>query len=358
MKLLRVVMLGCLVASANAHAADLAGITVNGEVAFDYNFLSTKDNGIPNTGAATNETYRLNSAQILLKKETDQINFLARLAYLPTSVVTTAAPEAKTTYNLGTLDQIEAYYKVTPQFHIGFGRFLTTMGYESLLKSENSTYNNTIAYQSIVPGYGEGLRLRYIAGDWLTATLSTYNQSTYSAWGDDYTPTKTTELSATGVLGNFTWFGGYYLGTDSGATAKVEKSASSVWAAYKFADNFSLAITYDSRTFTPDGEHAHWADSTSAVLSYGLNQHNLALRYEMVRGANELVDPVTFATYGNADKVNSLTVTDKIALTENFKVYAEYRMDQADEDVFADEDGNANSKKDASMITLGAIASF
>lgn len=155
MKFLRVVVLGCLLGGANAQAADLAGITVNGEVAFDYNFLSSKAAGIPNTGAATNETYRLNSAQILFKKETDQMNFLARLAYVPTAVVTTAAPEAKTTYNLGTLDQVEAFYKVTPQFHVGFGRFLTTMGYESLLKSENSTYNNTIAYQTIVPGYGE-----------------------------------------------------------------------------------------------------------------------------------------------------------------------------------------------------------
>lgn len=334
----------------SANAADIGGISANGEVAFDYNFLSSKDAAIQNTEGATNEAYRLNKAQVLLKKETEQVSFLGRLVHTPTQYSPDGTATAKAYF--GVLDQVELFYKVNPTFQIGFGRFLTTMGYESLMRYENAFYNNTVAYQAIVPGYGEGLRAKYIPGSWLTVTLSTYNQFTYGAVGEDYAPTKTTELSATGVLDNFTWFAGYLLGTDAAvapATGKKENSASSVWASYKFMDNLMLAVTYDSRTFKFENTHTQWADSVSAVLTYGLGMNNLGLRYEMVRGANEI-------GYGAAKNVNVISVTDKIALNDNLKAYVEFRMDHADKNAFLDKDGAPTA--DAHMITLGALAHF
>ncbi|MGE5086841.1 MAG: outer membrane beta-barrel protein [Bacillota bacterium] len=340
--------------SVSAHALDIGGITVNGEAAFDYNFLSGKDNTIPFTGAAENDTYRLNITQILLKKETDQVSFLSRLVYNPTTYSNTALADSKS--NFGTLDQVEVFYKVLPSLHIGFGRFLTTMGYESLLKSENAFYGNSIAYQAIVPGYGEGLRAKYIAGEWLTATVSTYNQSTYNAFGDDYKPTKTTEVSATGLLGPVTWFAGYFFGKDGKLPAnRAENTASSVWASYKIIDDLLVAVTYDSRTRTPDTGVAGWSDSTSAIITYKLWMNNFGVRYEMVRGAMHLAEGGT-NVYGSADKVDSLTLTDKIALNDNFKVYAEYRADHADQKSFKDDGGN--STEYSNIFTLGAVASF
>ncbi|MFM6928006.1 MAG: outer membrane beta-barrel protein [Bdellovibrio sp.] len=343
-----------LLSSVSSHAADISGITVNGEVAFDYNFLSSKENPIAFTGAAENDTYRLNIAQILLKKETEQISFLSRLVYAPTTYSNAALADSKS--DLGTLDQIEVFYKALPNLHIGFGRFLTTMGYESLLKSENAFYGNSIAYQAIIPGYGEGLRAKYIAGDWLTATVSTYNQSTYNVFGDDYKPTKTTEVSATGLLGPVTWFAGYFFGKDGKLPAdRAENTASSVWASYKIIDDLLVAVTYDARTKTPDAGVAGWSDSTSAIITYKLWMNNFGVRYEMVRGAMHLLEGGT-NVYGSADKVDSLTLTDKIALNDNFKVYAEYRADHADQKSFKDEDGNGTEY--ASIFTLGAVASF
>jgi len=256
-----------LLSSVSSYAADISGITVNGEVAFDYNFLSGKDNTIPFTGAAENDTYRLNVAQIVLKKETEQISFLSRLAYVPTTYSNAALGDSKS--NFGTLDQVEVFYKVLPNLHVGFGRFLTTMGYESLLKSENAFYGNSIAYQAIVPGYGEGLRAKYIPGEWLTATVSTYNQSTYNIFGDDYKPTKTAEVSATGLLGPVTWFAGYFFGKDGKLPAdRTENTASSVWASYKIIDDLVVAVTYDARTKTPDTGVSGWSDSKSEGVHY------------------------------------------------------------------------------------------
>lgn len=336
-------------------AADIGGLTVNGEASFDYNFLSSKDKGIPYTSAASNETYRLNLTQLLIKKETDQISLLGRMVYTTTTYATSNTATTKS--NLGTLDQLEVFYKIHPTLHIGFGRFLTTMGFESLLKSENYTYGYSIAFQGIVPGYGEGLRLKYIPGEWLTATVTTYNQATYNAFGDDYTPTKTTEVSVTGIWNKVSWFAGYYFGKDGALPAdRNEKSASSIWTSYKFFDQVLLAITYDSKTTKADNANTKWSDSTGAVISYQLHNNTLTGRYELVRGADNLPDAASGLNYGSADKINSITLTDKIALNDNFKVYVEYRNDQADQSVLFDKDGNTS--KSASLWTLGAVASF
>lgn len=344
-----------------AQAVDVSGITVNGEIAFDYNMLSSGNqvaSGVPFTAFAANEAYHLNQAQLLMKKETEQLSFLGRLAY--TQVNYDGSGSTNNKANFGTLDQVEIFYKVSPQLSVGFGRFLTTMGYESLLRSENATYGTTIAYQAIIPGYGEGLRAKYVANEFFTGTISTYNQTTYSMYGDDYAPTKTTEVSATGVLESFTWFAGYLFGkdaTDAAVTSTTEKTSSSIWASYKFADDFTFALTYDSRTFNIGGAGTNWADATSAIATARWNFHTFAVRYEMIRGAMHLLEgSAATNVYGSADTVNSITLTDKLALNDNFKLYLEYRRDQANQDVFKDKDGAAT--KDAHLVTLGALAHF
>lgn len=335
-----------------SQAADVSGITVNGEAAFDFNFVSSKNAAYPNSDgnglSLGNESYRLAKAQLLLKKETDDLSFTGRLAYTPMSY----NDGTKTTKAyFGALEQMELFFKVNPQLQIGFGRFLTTMGYESLMRYENAFYNPTVAYQAIVPGYGEGLRVRYLPGTWLTATLSTYNQFNYGAIGEDLTPTKATELSLLSNLDNLTLFAGYLMGADSTTTpgTNEDKSATSVWASYKFMPELMLAITYDAKSNKVNGGTELNATSTSAVLTYTVDIHNLGLRYETIgKAAN--------AGYGTADKVDVISITDKIALSSNLNVYVEYRMDKADEKVFFDKDGAAADN--ANVVTLGALAYF
>lgn len=343
-----------------ANAANIDGIKFSGEASFDYSFLSSKQNTVPSIGATTNESYRLNQVQIVAAKEAEQLSFIGRVIYSPTvSVVQSGTPDNKAYSNLGPLDQLEIFYKITPELSVGFGRLYTTMGYESFLRSENPTYGNSIASQTIVPLNGEGLRVKYNAGEWLTATVTSYNQSAFHSSQSTATPTKTTEASATGTVRDFAWFVSYYFGQDpavSPSTSATDKSASSIWTSYKFTPSLMAALTYDSKRYQPDGSHSHWADATGFVLSYGLGINNLAVRYEMVRGANELADITTGKTYGTADKVNSLTLTDKIVLNENLHLFLEYKIDQADENVFLDPDGVG--KKDVSLATIGAVAHF
>ncbi|MBO9665546.1 MAG: outer membrane beta-barrel protein [Bdellovibrio sp.] len=341
-----------------AHAIDISGITAQGEAAFDYNFLSSGSNPYPASGGALNDQYHFHSAQLILTKETEELSLFARLAYVPTEYT---SPAGNTKSNIGTLDQLEVYYKIAPEWSVGGGRLCSTLGFESALKNENAFYANTVAYQGIVPGYNEGMRLRFNPGEFLAVSLSTYNRSTYNQFGDDYTPTKTTELSATGVAGRFLWFAGYYTGTDTDPvtpTLKIDKSTSNIWATYKFSDNFTWSVSYDARTQTPDGGSQIYAQSISSQMVYVWDKHSIGLRYESVLGAGELdaLNNSTGAYYTGTDKANVWTLGDKFKLSEHLKVYVEYRHDSADQEVLTNDKGDLT--KELHMITLGAVAHF
>lgn len=344
--------------SISANAMDVGGVTVKGEAAFDYNFLSSGDNTYPAVGGAQNDQYRFNSAQVLLTKETDEFSLLARLVYQPTAYQT---PSGTAKSNLGTLDQLELYYKVRSDFSVGFGRLLTTLGFESVMKDENVFYNNSVAFQGIEPGYAEGLRARYNPGEWLALSLSSYNRSTPNQFGDDYSATKTTEVSATGVAGRFLWFAGYVWGTDRNditPSTSVDKRMVDAWATYKLTDDFLLSATYDTRSARPEGGSWGYAQSITGQLSYAFQYHTLGLRYESLLGAGELdaLNGTTGVFYPGADKVQIWSVVDKINLSEHFHLYVEYRHDGADQAVMKNNDGDAT--KELHLITVGAIAHF
>ncbi|MEK2690188.1 outer membrane beta-barrel protein [Bdellovibrio sp. GT3] len=336
----------------------LSGITVQGEAAFEYNFMSSGGNTYPASAGALNEQYRFNSAQVILKKDTDQLSFLARLMYMPIEVST---PGGTSKNSFGTLDQLEIYYNINAAWSAGFGRLCSTLGFESAMRAENVFYQNTVAYQSIVPGYNEGLRLKFNPGEWLAVTLSSYNRSAYNQYGDEMATTKTTELSATGIAGRFLWFAGYYAGKDASATipgSSVAKATTNIWTTYKVSDEFNVSVSYDSRAQTPDGLSESYAQSLSAQGSYILGGHTLGLRYESILGAGEMdsLNATVDTFYPGADKVEVWSVGDKFKLNDNLNVYLELRQDLADQEIMKDSDGGPTDR--STMITLGAIAHF
>ncbi|MDG0817298.1 outer membrane beta-barrel protein [Bdellovibrio svalbardensis] len=349
-----------ILCSLSAAAAEFSGLKVSGEASFDYNYLSSGDNRYPAAGGATSDTYRFNQAQLLLTKETDQISFLARLNYAPTDYMQSSTASAKASF--GTLDQLEIFYKIRPDFSIGFGRLSTTLGLESYMKSENVLFGNTISYQGILPGYGEGLRAKYTPGDWLNLTLSTYNRIPNAQFGDDNTPTKTTELSATGTTSDFTWFAGGVMGTDgdgSVSNPKIDRTASSIWMTYRPYEELTFSAFYDTRSQKPLGGSSIYAQSLSGILSYSRAKNTIALRYESVLGAGELDTmngTVSSNFYPGADKVQVWTIGDSYAVSEFMKVYLEYRHDDADQEVLRNNKGDAT--KELHLITLGAVAHF
>lgn len=339
--------------SLSAHAVEYDGLSVSGEAAFDYNLVTTGDQPIAGAGGGKDNQYRLNYAQLVLKKEVDKLSFFSRLFYFPTTYDTGGT---ESTANLGILQQLEVFYKVTPQLEVGFGRFLTTLGYESPFRTNNFTYNYTISRQTLYPGYAEGLRARYFAHKYLTASLSSYNRFANSSFGDDNSTSKATELSLTSKFEKVTLFAGYITSRDTNTVQKVDNKAASVWAAYNFLENATFVATFENRSADTKDSALKYTQSISGTLAYVMGIHNLAARYEMVTGADNINAINAAADFKTADRVNSITLTDKIAIDKNVNLYLEYRGNHADEKAFVKDNGGI--VKNASMITLGAIAHF
>lgn len=337
----------------NVHAYEVEGLKVSGEAAFDYNLVSTGDEAIPAAGGGKDNQYRFNYAQLLLKKDVEKLSFFSRLFYLPTTYDTNGN---QNTANLGVLYQLEVFYKLAPKLDIGFGRFLTTMGYESPFRTNNLTYNYTISRQTLYPGYADGLRARYFAHKYLTANLSSYNRFANSSFGDDNSTSKATEISLTGTIQDFTWFAGYITSRDTNATEKVDNTGASVWFSYKFWENFNFVATFENRTSDTKDSALLYTQSISGTLAYTMGIHNFAARYEHVTGADNINAINGAADFKTANRVNSITLTDKIAIDKNLNLYLEYRGNHADDKAFVKDTGSTVS--DASMFTIGAIAHF
>lgn len=334
-----------------AKAADIDGITVHGEAAFDYNMQSSASSSpLPNVEGATNEAYRFHEAQLLVSKDTEKFSFMAKLLYAPETYSTGSST---TTADLGMLKQIEAYYKPISELSLGFGRFLTTLGYESPLISQNANYTHSIAQQSIYPAYYDGLRVKYSPVSWGTLSVSTYNQADF-ATGTAAAPAKATEISIKANVEKLTGFVGYYFGNIGGPAGigdVTSAAVASAWVSYHLLDNLSLAASYDSDN-TKDSVTGQktWSASTAVYATYVIGRNALSIRYEMIRGASAI-------GYTNgSDKVSSVTLTDKVTVTENLSAYVEYRMDSADQNSFANSSNNGT--KSGSIFLLGAVASL
>lgn len=345
--------LACSIFTLSVQAEEIGGVNVTGEAAFDYNLVTLKNQSIPGGGGAKDNQYRFNYAQLILKKETEKLNFFGRLFYLPTEYESNGK---QSTSNLGVLNQLEIFYKVDSKLQVGFGRFLTSLGYESPFRTVNHTYNYTISRQTLYPGYAEGLRAKYHFTPEILAIVSSYNRFADSTFGDDNSTSKATEAAITGTSGKLRWYAGYITSRDNNLTEKVDNKGASIWGAYKFSDPFSFIATYENRSADTKASAMKYTQSFTGTLVYVLGINNLALRYEHVRGANDINAINAAADFKTADKVESITLTDKIAIHENLNLYVEYRTDKADEKAFVK--GNGGIVRNASMLTLGAIAHF
>lgn len=350
----KLMCLGLLLNLSSVYAdTEISGLTLSGEAAFDYNLVSTGDKAIPGAGGAKDNEYRLNYAQLLIKKEVDKFSFFSRLFYLPTTYDTNGS---EATANLGTLYQLELFYKVTPKLEVGFGRFLTTLGYESPLRTINHTYNYTISRQTLYPGYADGVRAKYHFRKNIIAYLSSYNRFANSSFGEDNSSSKATEASVRGAFGDLTLFAGYITSRDTNTVEKVDNKATSIWAAYKFLEKASAILTYEDRSADSENTSMKYTQSLSGTLTYDLSNHHLVFRYEYVTGANDINAINGAADFKDADQINSITLTDRIALNEHLNLYLEYRGDHANKKAFEKDSGSI--VKNASMFTLGAIAYF
>lgn len=337
----------------SAEAAEFNDLTVNGEAAFDYDFHTSQDNP-PALGGMKNNQYRFNLAQLTVKKNMEKMYFMSRLQYTPTTYTTTGSNTA--TESIGVLRQLEVYYKATEDLHVGFGRFLTTFGFESPMRSYNIAYNYSIARQTLYPIYAEGVRAKYIASKHLTFIGSNYNRLPDATYGDDNPSSKATELAALLSAGNVNAYLGYINSRDRNQNGRVNNQGMSFWTSYVLKDTYSFVATYDSRTSSRAHERTNFSQSFSGTINYKNQNQNYYGRFEHVTGAKNINAINGFADFKNAGTVNSFTLGHKYSLTENIFLYGEYRNDKATDKAYLTRGGSY--VRNVTALTLGAILHF
>lgn len=341
-----------LTAGTSAQALDVGGAMVNGEASFDYQSVSGGAK-TTNTGfidKAANEAYAMRDATLTFAKDGD-VTLFGRMSFRPS--VFKDSTNANATTDIALLDSLELGYKINPDLVFSFGRLQTTFGFEQIEKNLNPIYNNSIAFNIVVPTFFEGVRLKYTMSPLMAATLSSYNNGTRDgAWGKVANTGKSTELAISGKNDMFAYFAGHQIGNDAASLALTHTS---IWASYKM-DAYKFILAFDGRTKTPSTGAADFGQALSATATYQIAKHNLALRYEAVYGAKWLYATLPVAATLNTNTVNSLVIGDKIALNDNMKVFAEYRMDTAKDEAFFD--GKGVATKTASSALLGLAAHF
>lgn len=229
-------------------------LEVTTEFAFDYTTYSNQGitDGVPAPYAnGEDNSFSFNSGQALLTKKADQTEIIFRAFYLVADYSDGSNPEP-TQRNLLSLDQIEIRHPLSPDVTLGFGRMDTTLGYESYFRHENAFYTTTYSYSSMLPGFGNGVRLIYAREDLhpFAVTLSSYDEaSTTSPWRENSRTRKATELSVAYQTDETTAFAGVLIGTD---LTGAEDQFTDLYIKYSGIEKWILGLNYTSKSHKED----------------------------------------------------------------------------------------------------------
>ena len=327
-------------------ASAMAQVTFKGNMATSIQALSGEkadnDNATPD-GKSVHHVDQNSGAFIFdqgrfgITGGTEKVAFAARLNYSPGSDGSDL-----------NIDEANVTYK-TEMFNFTFGRIASALGLESSTFGKNATYTRSITSKKLVVGANsDGIALSKDLG-MATVGLSMTNR-TISEDVSDENKRKDMELTATGKAmdSKLEWFAGYLMGED-GETTFTKHTNMNLWAMYSINDAINAGLEYTSYGKKIGEGDDMTATGTVIYATYGMDMHTFALRYEMVSDDDNLA-----AT--GAKKHTSITLADKMKLEDNLHLFAEYRMNGADEDIFADKDGEA--KNSGTAMTLGLVATF
>lgn len=334
MKLLLII--ATMIAAASAQAAD--PIKINGNLATSWSSLSGGRTGANNSKVtnAQDSAFSFDQMRFMFTGGTETVSYYAR--------VSNVLPNEGLGFDIANV----TYKKDMGMFT--FGRLDNFAGMESTTYGKNATYTTGYVTELILNNkktdgvkYGHdfgAVKGAFILGNHVMDNAVTDdNKRLYAG------------VSVTGKAVNdaLTWFVSYETG-DEGAATLTKHTYTNVWGKYALNEQVDLALEYGIHAAKPDSGDSVDKNGLSLTGSYKWDMHAFALRYEAL-AANNDNEVIT-----GAKKLTSITLADKIKLDENLLAVIEYRMDGADEKVFADNKGKA--QKSGNVITLGLAATF
>lgn len=252
------------------------------------------------------------------------------------ATVNTAANEP--TRNIA---QATVSYSPTEALTLTFGKFYTSMGFETTKAKDNLQYTRSFSFNYAIPLWHEGLSIAYQAiPSKLTTTLFLLNNLTGSlksstsqspAYGLLLSATPTDKIAANYV----------YHGVNEADSGIGRRDLHEINATYNITPSYAVSADYvmGAQQQATDGKDKKW-DSIGlyAKLQFA-PWYTLSPRYEMYHDTDNYTTGL-----GDANGVNltGLTVTNIFDLGDGFEARLEYRSDKSDKPAsFKDADGKA-----------------
>lgn len=263
-------------------------------------------------------------------------------------------PAGQNTYKL--LQQAYVSYLLPSGITVDFGKYLSPMGYESVVSADNDNYSRSFLYTLAEPLYHTGIRATIPVNKVWTATAYVYN-----GWNEveDANAAKSVGLSFAGTVGKTAVTATYCGGNEGsdrvngiGFSGTSHVDLGDVVLSQQLTSKLKVALggDYASAKGIDTGDPTGKWYGLAAYAAYAATDKVTAgLRYESVS------DPNGLRTTKNAE-FHSLTGTLAYKANKDASFYLEVRHDTSNRSIFNSKDGGFDSKR--TTLSFGHVLRF
>ncbi len=343
---------GALLAQSNppvwsAGPINFSGL-IDGYYSFNANHPASRANNLRNFEVKANQ-FSLNMAKISMSHDPDPVGFTLDLGFGRAWELFHATDPAG-------IDNVryipQAYVSFKPKnaggLQIDFGKFYTSAGAELTENNLTWSYGRGFLYTN-GPYYHFGTRISKPLHETFTVGVQIVN-----GWNnvEDNNSGKTLGFTTAWTPSKkFSWFNTYYTGPEKNDTNRGKRNFYDTVVNLNPNDRTSFYVNFDY------GKEGNVVDPANTWVAIGMSgrvqtteKTALALRYEHYNDRDGFIT-------GQAQKLNSFTVTGEYKWAEGLLARLEYRRDWSDKPYF-DRGNQLANWKNQDTLTLGIVAFF
>ena len=287
------------------------------------NFTAPNDDNqiAPTTSFADTAGFSLGMGNIIASYEKGRVGAVADLVFGPRGEAASAT----------VLNQLFAFYNISENTKLTFGKFNTFLGYEVIAPAGNFNYSTSYLFSN-GPFSHTGVKADFTLSEDFSLMVGVFNQTDVTEFNPDGSYAVGAQLGYDGQFLNLLY-------DDAGLGFEVDYTGG-----FDASDEFFLGI--NAAYADNDGEGFYGVD---LYPQYDLSDtFTVGLRGEYFQKQSESVDDVP--------SVIGLTLTGSLVIDEDLIIKPEFRLDNSSEDAFIDTDLMAT--KSLGSFVVAAIYKF
>lgn len=275
----------------------------------------------PATSFADTAGFSLGMGNIIASYEKGRVGAVADLVFGPRGEAASAT----------VLNQLFAFYNISENTKLTFGKFNTFLGYEVIAPAGNFNYSTSYLFSN-GPFSHTGIKADFTLSDDFSLMLGVFNQTDVTEFNPDGSYAVGAQLGYSGQFLNLLY-------DDAGLGFEVDYTGG-----FDASDEFFIGV--NAAYADNDGEGFYGVD---LYPQFSLSDDfTVGLRGEYFQTQSESVE--------NDPSVFSVTLTGSYVIDEDLIVKPEFRLDSGSEDIFIDTDLMAT--KSLGSFVVAAIYKF